>query len=489
MRSRRAGLTLFRRLFLILVVLAFPALAAAQASSVHCADIHDIAECLGSCTTTDVLNNSCDCYWDAPADIDISGFSLPGAPNAIEFPSGFPQDSTIACPPDVQCCWNAPCSRWFDETDCLFGSGGLTPNPFQPDGAHCDWDPQTGCGCRADLGTAIHVSSGPGPISAPFDCHCPPLLTRDEWLAMGKSCGPPPLDHFTLYKAKTTKRADKFVRFGPVLLSDAFQSNAPFQVTKPKSLGVPSDLNGAGVIDGETYREEYLVKPVKGSPAFAGLSDVHVVNPCNDLVLEIQKPVSLLVPTATSTTAPDTTYPTAPIPDATRNVEHLLCYKAKPQAKLADGTKLPKFPKGIQVDVADQLQTRRYDLVKITKLCDPVDPAQGTPTLLSGPAKGEAKPLYHERTGVRSPRRNLDEHLVCYKARLATRLIAQTGCGPTNPGDKGTKIEPEQAKHVPVEGLYVANQFGERVLNQFVGERLDTVKEAELCIPSRIVAP
>jgi hypothetical protein len=62
--------------------------------------------------------------------------------------------------------------------------------------------------------------------------------------------------------------------------------------------------------------------------------------------------------------------------------------------------------------------------------------------------------------------------------KRASKLIAQTGCGATTAGDKGTTIVPAQAKHTPVTGLHVANQFG--------AERLDTVKEAEFCIPSSV---
>jgi len=42
-------------------------------------------------------------------------------------------------------------------------------------------------------------------------------------------------------------------------------------------------------------------------------------------------------------------------------------------------------------------------------------------------------------------------------------------------------IVPAQAKHTPVTGLYVGNRFG--------AERLDTVTEAEFCIPSQVGAP
>lgn len=276
------------------------------------------------------------------------------------------------------------------------------------------------------------------------------------------------LDHFTLYKGKATKGATKFVRFGPVLLSDQFGATS-YDVTKPAQIGLPSDKNGEGVNDDVTHLEEYAVKPVKGSPPFPGLSDVQVANQCNDLLLEVGKPVSLLVPTAKSLTAPVT----APNP-ASHELDHFLCYQAKAQAKLADGTKLPKFPAGIQVDVSDQFQTRRYDLKKITKLCNPVAKS-GDPVLLAGPDTGAPKPI--APATIRHP----DDRLVCYAATIAKKRIEQSGCGPADPADRGTPIEPAQAKHAKVTGLYVANQFGT--------ERLDTVKQTELCIPSTIESP
>jgi hypothetical protein len=138
------------------------------------------------------------------------------------------------------------------------------------------------------------VPSGPGQVYAPFDCMCP-YLTQQEWTDQGGvgPCAPPPLDHFTFYNVKTSKGADKFARFGPVLLSDALQSNAPCEITWPVALGLPANKDGEGVRDAATHREEYRVKPVKGVPAFGGLSDVHVVNQCSDLLIEVGKPASL----------------------------------------------------------------------------------------------------------------------------------------------------------------------------------------------------
>jgi hypothetical protein len=68
---------------------------------------------------------------------------------------------------------------------------------------------------------------------------------------------------------------------------------------------------------------------------------------------------------------------------------------------------LPGIPPRIR------LQTRRYDLLKVTKLCTAVDKA-GTPAILSGPNKGAAKPI----TPFTRPG---DTQLLCYQARLAKK--------------------------------------------------------------------
>jgi len=139
------------------------------------------------------------------------------------------------------------------------------------------------------------------------------------------------------------------------------------------------------------------------------------------------------------------------------------------QTKRVDGTPLPKLPKGMQVDVADQFQTRRYDLKTITRLCQPAAKT-GAPVVLKGPSAGT--PVALEPAMIRHP----FDVLVCYQAKIATKTIAQNGCAPADPKDTGTKIEPKQSKHAVRHGVYVANQLG--------ALRLDTKKEVELCLPS-----
>lgn len=274
---------------------------------------------------------------------------------------------------------------------------------------------------------------------------------------------PDAADHYFFYKVRTTSGTPPFVKFGPVALADQFGS-AGYDVVKPLQLGLPADKNGEGTADDVTHLEAYGVKPVAGTSAFATLHDVQIANQCNTLRLEVKSPFALLVPANKGIEVP------VPAPDPTTSrVDHYLCYRAKAQTKRADGSALPKFPKGIQVVVADQFQTRRYDLKKITRLCNPVGKS-GTPVFLAGPQRGMPFPI--AAATIRRP----DDHLVCYLAKLATKEIPQTGCGPTAPGAKGTPIAPSQPKHMERIGLFVNDQFGP--------ERLDSVKEAELCIPS-----
>src|SRR5690606_3298272 len=94
----------------------------------------------------------------------------------------------------------------------------------------------------------------------------------------------------------------------------------------------------------------------------------------------------------------------------------------------------------------------------------------GTPVVLAGPEKGTPFPL--EPAAMRTP----GSYLVCYTATLAKRRIEQSGCGPANPGDRGTRIEPAQPAHDPLLGLHTANQLG--------AGHVDTKKVTLVCLPS-----
>jgi hypothetical protein len=274
------------------------------------------------------------------------------------------------------------------------------------------------------------------------------------------------LEHMTMYKVRTTRGTPQPPPFGSVTLADQFRT-ADYDVRKPRLLGLPSDKNDEGAFDDVTHLREYRVKAARGTPRFERVKDVHVVNQCNDVLLEVRKPDSLLVPTNENPIAP-----AKAVDESEHRVDHFLCYRAAVQKSHSDGTPLPAFPHGMQVVVEDQFQTRRYDLRKITKLCTPVD-VSGSPVLLGGPDRGQPFPI------TPATIRNPDGYLVCYKAARSRKLIAQNGCGPGDPLDRGTPIQPPQARHTKLTGIFLNNQLGE--------EQVDSVAEKEFCIPSEQV--
>jgi hypothetical protein len=269
-------------------------------------------------------------------------------------------------------------------------------------------------------------------------------------------------DHFALYKHRVTRDGQRFHKFGPVVLTDEL-GGASYNILKPVSLGLPADKNSEGVNDAATHLEEYKIKAVKGTPQFDKVSEIRAVTQCGDLYLEAMRPTSLLVPSNVQPTSP-----APPVSATEHDLDHFLCYRARVMKKLGDGTGVDGLADGLQVDVTDAFQTRRYDLKRVTRVCIPVAKS-GTPVFLSNPDKGMPKPI--EPAAIRNP----DDRLVCYKATLAKKIIPQAGCGPLNAASS-TPIDPPQEKHSKRADLHVNNQFGP-------GQR-DTVRELELCLPS-----
>jgi len=273
---------------------------------------------------------------------------------------------------------------------------------------------------------------------------------------------------FVAYKVRGTKGVTRFARLGPVTLGDALGS-VDYSLLKPATLGLPAREVGDAAPLGSIHLEEYRIKMDREAPKFVRLSGVHVTNTCNDLYLELIKPASVLVPTAKSLSGP-----VAPPAGDTHGLDHFLCYKARQQKTLADGTPLPKFPHGLQMELEDQFQGRRYDLKKVTRLCVPAAKS-GDPLFLSGPQKGT--PVGLAPATVRNPA----AMLLCYRVRQARKRIAQAGCGPMDPSDAGSPIVPAQEKHMKRSGIQTANQLG--------SEQLDTIKEFEVCLPTSATFP
>jgi hypothetical protein len=359
---------------------------------------------------------------------------------------------------------------------CLCGNNVVDP------GEVCDGGTHTAC---------------PGPCQS--DCQCPP-----------------PLDHFTIYPTSPSVavcvggstpgalcstaapcvggacQKPRFYSFGPLQLTDQFRT-ADYKVIKREKLGVPANKNGEGIFDANTHLRQYQVRlfgrcvggPTPGaacvrssecgtggscktSPPVLPRTTVHVKNQCQDALIDVTPwATQLLLPANKSLTDP------VPAPDESQHqVDHFLCYKVYLKRKLANGTALPAFPKHMQVEVADQLQTLRYDLRAVTRICNPVakqEDAQYPPVLLSGTTVIGPKSI--APASVRNP----SAHLVCYSAYTATRSYPQTGCGATNPSAVGASIQQSRAAYP--KGVFVIDQFGsDRSTPGNTGR--------ELCIPS-----
>jgi hypothetical protein len=278
-----------------------------------------------------------------------------------------------------------------------------------------------------------------------------PVIVTDTGFAFAteSSGGGTSLDRFLCYKSKSTTI---FPKGGHVALRDRFESKN-FAVTKPLDLCAPAD-GGGGVTDAATHLEAFQIKESKktcaaGSPSNAGgvcaretdcggtkgttfcqktskhvpQIGVKVENALGTLLVDTVKPERLLVPTAESSTGP-----VAAPADGDNAVDRFKCYTVT----VTKGT--PKFALVAGTPLQDQFigsTPKLFDLKKPTRLCTAV---------------GE------DAHAIKNP----DALLLCYQAVPA----------------KG------QPKHVPVKGVFIANEFGPA--------QVDTIKEDEVCLPSTV---
>jgi hypothetical protein len=219
--------------------------------------------------------------------------------------------------------------------------------------------------------------------------------------------------HFLCYRARDVA-VPRFASRRGVMLADEIESGAA-DVKKPMNLCTPADKNGEGVTDAATHLEAYrLVSHVR----HVKLRNVAVENQFGRILLDTVRADTLLVPTAKNLT-------TQPAPPASSALDHYKCYRVR----LSAGQ--PPFAPVEGVRVADQFQTKFFDLKSPRHLCVPVS-TNGQPI---------SDALDHE---------------LCYQVRLSTT--------------------PPQARLGRLRGLYVNNDLGPG--------RLDTVTEQELCVPS-----
>jgi hypothetical protein len=149
---------------------------------------------------------------------------------------------------------------------------------------------------------------------------------------------------------------------------------------------------------------------------------IEVADRFGTIRVDTLEPDRLLLPTSQRLAGPVA----SPDPAAHR-VDRFKCYPIEPSEGAPPFTPIP------EVAVTDLFQQPKlYDVVKPTRLCNAVEVDGG---------------------GVK----NADHHLLCYQV-------------------KRTTTAPRQAKHVSVAGIFLRSELA--------AERIDTVKEGELCVPS-----
>jgi cysteine-rich repeat protein len=406
---------------------------------------------------------------------------------AIEVRSSRPDVTITALGPD-----DAPLPPEDPDGDGLTLSADnclAAANPDQTDtdgdgaGDACDNCPATAHAGQAD-------SDGDGRGDACDDCPFDPNVDQRDSDGDGVGDACEELSHFQCYKTKSSKGdtctddapvnagrscereeqcggvedlsayclPKKFPRDVRVRLSDEFEAGL-FAVQKPVGLCNPADVRGQGIDDPATRALGYQIKraakacadvaPSNAGRACRHESDcggtgtgaklcqrapshrprlgVRVDNALGTIRVDTVAPDRLLVPAAASVTEP------VALPDpAGHEVDRFKCYTVKPSKGAAPFTPIRA------VAVADAFQQpKRYDVVKPTRLCNPVD---------------------QEGAGIA----NLDARLLCYQVKLAPAA-------------------PPQAKHVSVPGIFVTGDFGRG--------RVDTLKDDELCVPSRTTLP
>ena len=124
------------------------------------------------------------------------------------------------------------------------------------------------------------------------------------------------VDHYVCYKVKVTKNTPKFfphkIKNGnPVSIADQFTTAKNYDVTKPKHLCVPTNVNGGGIKRASGYLMCYAAKVSKTSTPSSPHSGVNVNNevqqagPNTPLVLNTVKETELCAPAVINTVCGD----------------------------------------------------------------------------------------------------------------------------------------------------------------------------------------
>jgi len=349
--------------------------------------------------------SACDC-------LDGEGDPEPAGTPCVEgntCTTGDTCDGAGTCQPGTFCADDGdPCTT----ESCFFGICRRDDGACPGTGSCIDTLP-----CSDGNECTTGICQGNVCVSQPAPCGDGDVCTGEELCIQNIGCrqvSQPPqdepqctgalLDHFTCYIARKSPGAtDVFVPFGNLPLEDELQTVA-VDAKDVKYLCAPTNKAGEDPTapGHEDHLEAYGVKPVEGSPAFAQVNGLEVVNQFGTVTLNAKKLDQLLVPSVKMQGVP----PGSPVPP---DPDHFACYTVAPTA----GT--PKFQPIGGLVIEDQFGTLTVDVKTPFRLCNPVNKNGEDPGAPS-----------HEA------------HLLCYKA-VVTRNTTPL---------------------VPESDLFVANQFG-----------------------------
>jgi hypothetical protein len=168
---------------------------------------------------------------------------------------------------------------------------------------------------------------------------------------------------FLCYSVRESKGAATFL---PRTLNlDDDLEDKDFEAKKPAALCNPLNLSTPMLtipaLDTDSHLKAYVIKESKGEPKHVKETDMGMLVPGLLIVstVDTSKPDRLLVPSTKSIISP--------VADATHNIDHYKCYKAK----TSKGT--PKFAGGF-FSGQDQFEPAKgYELKKVSRVCLPAE--------------------------------------------------------------------------------------------------------------------
>lgn len=171
-----------------------------------------------------------------------------------------------------------------------------------------------------------------------------------------------PVDHYLGYDTKVKhdhddKHDDEKIQ---VTLVDEFvPDEVNYDVKKLKMLFNPVNKNGEGISNNLSHLVGYDIKESKGEPKFDGIRNILVINQFGDLIVDIKKVKTLLVPSFKD-------HDVIPSEPADLDINHFKCYDAK------ESKHTPKFETR-DVNLSDQFDSLFMEVHKPKLLCSPVD--------------------------------------------------------------------------------------------------------------------